>query len=298
MIRVTVPASSANLGSGTDCVGVALSLYLNAGFEYSDKMELVYSGIANPMVPLDQDLIYIAAKKIFDMAAEPFPNLRILVSSGIPLCSGLGSSAAAIVAGVCGANALLKNRFSRAELANAATTLEGHPDNVVPSLMGGFTVSMMHGNEVMYSSTKVNDKLTFIVATPKYHLETKAAREVLPKQISLEACIQQLQHACYLVSIMQSGDYEKLAAATEDVIFTPARLDLVKGYSEVAKAAVASGAYCGLISGAGPSVVALAPSESRCGQIAAVMKTAFAGIGLESEIYTMNADNDGVKIEE
>ena len=297
MIKVSVPASSANLGSGTDCVGVALPLYLRVMFDYAGSFEIIYNSGDDPKVALQQDLIYIAVRKIYRMAKETMPNLRITVDSGIPLCSGMGSSAAAIVAGLCGANALLGQRFSKEQLAAAACEIEGHPDNVVASLAGGFTVSAAYEGRVHYSTIKLDDGLAFIAAVPQYHLSTKAAREVLPKEIPLQTALTQLQHGCYLVSVMQQKRYGELAAATRDAVCTPMRKVIIKGYEEVTKAAVDSGAYCALISGAGPSIIALAKSGGNCAKIASAMNKAFTSVGLRSEVYIMNADNDGAQTE-
>lgn len=297
MIKVIVPASSANFGSGTDCVGVALPLYLTVQFERADRMIVSYPNGDAPAAP-ESDWIVIAARKVYAMAGVSFPTLKITVTSQIPLCSGLGSSASAIVAGMCGANAMLGKPFTTEQLINAATEMEGHPDNVVPSFLGGFTVSMTHAGNVHCSAMPLDAQLMFIAVHPHYRLETKSAREVLPKEVALTTALAQLQRGCYLVSVMQRKAYDRLAAATDDQIFTPARRALVKGFDQVTKAAAQNGAYCAFISGAGPTIIALADRGAQCDRIAGAMQDAFTSQGLESTTYIMLADNSGVRIEE
>lgn len=295
MIQIKVPASSANLGSGTDCLGVALPLYLTAAFEEADKPEIVFDDGTAPVAP-EQNLLHTAARKVFRMAGRELPPLRITIQSSVPLARGMGSSACAIVAGVWGADALLGNPFSQDALLKAAVEIEGHPDNVLPCALGGFTVAMQTADKVYYTKTAVDKSVRFVAAVPEYELPTKRAREVLPQQVPLQDALGQLQRACYLVSCFQRGDFSQLREATRDALFTPARRALIPGFESVRQRAEQAGAACAVISGAGPTVLAMATDAKTAKAAAAAMQEAFESAGLSCKTHILHADNNGVSV--
>lgn len=295
MIRVVVPASSANLGSGTDCLGVALPIYLQATFEEADQLTFTFEG-STQNVPLEQNLIYVAARKLFRSAGTEVPPMKVAVKSDIPLARGLGSSASAIVAGIWGANAWLGNPFSQQELVTAAVEIEGHPDNVVPCVAGGFTVAMPTQDTVLFSKISVNKKLYFTVAVPEYELPTKRAREVLPVQVDLKNSLQQIQRACYLVSAFNNSVFDSLYEATQDLMFTPYRRDLIPGFDDVVGSAVSAGAKCAVISGAGPTILAMSTTKKAATDAAKAMQKSFEKTNIYCETHILNADNDGVQV--
>ncbi len=292
--RVRVPASSANIGTGVDCLGIALSRYLTVDFEPSDTMEVVFASGFDSEIPPDKNLVLEGAKRLFARAGESMPALKITMHTDIPASRGLGSSASAIVAGVWGANALLGGRFSLSELIREATAIEGHPDNIVPCAVGGFTVSMCCAGEVFYHRAAPDKRLKFITAVPDYELSTKLARSVVPQEFPLTAVVSQLQRACYLVAGLMSGDLRALDHATEDVVFTPARKSLIPGFDPVTCAALQNGALCAMISGAGPTIIAFA-TENELG-IAQAMQEGFAKADIASEVHVLEADLDGAVV--
>ncbi len=299
MYKVIVPASTANFGCGTDCAGAALSLYLTATFQLADRTEIVYPNGGAPDVAPEKSFLYQAVCRVYQAAGVSVPAMRIAVCSEIPVSSGLGSSASSIVAGLCGANALLGSRFSQNELAQMASALEGHPDNAVPTLVGGFTVAMSYENKVHFSACAVDANLRFLAVHPHYPLATRLAREILPKTVTMQEAIAQLQRGCYLAAAMQQGNYAALAAATDDVLFTPARRAIVRGYDAVKQSAMQTGALCTFISGAGPTILALARASDDCDAIAQAMGKALETTEkLESTIYNLQVDNEGARITE
>ncbi len=292
--EVRIPASSANIGTGVDCLGIALSKYLHVRFEPAKSLSVVFeTGFAHD-IPADKNLVLEGARQVFARAGEPFPAMKLTMRTDIPSSRGLGSSASAIVAGVWGANVWLGERFSPAELINIATEIEGHPDNIVPCAVGGFTVSMSYKGEVIYHRAAPDKRLKFITAVPDYELSTKLARSVVPQEFPLAAVVAQLQRACFLVAGLSSGDLRALDLATDDVIFTPARKALSPGFDEVTGAALRQGALCAMISGAGPTILAFAVEHED--EIAAAMQAGFSKADIACEAYVLETDLDGAVV--
>ncbi len=292
--QVRVPASSANIGSGVDCLGLALNLYLTVTFSPADTQRVIFSDGFGYEIPDDKNLVLAGAKLVFARAGRPFPPLRIEMRTEIPASRGLGSSASAIVAGVWGANALLGQPFSPAELLDLATGLEGHPDNVVPCAVGGFTAAMLCGDTVAYHRIVPDARLRYIAAVPDYELSTRLARSVVPQSFALPDVIAQVQHACFLVSGLATGDLRALDQATGDLIFTPARRPLLPGYDEATAAARAQGALCAMISGAGPTIIAFATENAKA--VAQAMRQGFERAGISAVSHLLRADLDGAVV--
>ena len=174
-IKVSVPATSANVGSGFDAVGLAVTLYNTATFEESDKLDI--SSADGTRIPRgESNLIYRSAKSLFDRVGKKIPPLRIVQTNPIPMARGLGSSSACIIAGLLGANRMLGDVLNTQELLTLATAIEGHPDNVAPALLGGLTTSVFEGGEVYSVKRAVDDSLCFAAVVPDYKLLTEAAR--------------------------------------------------------------------------------------------------------------------------
>ncbi|MEA4911170.1 MAG: homoserine kinase [Oscillospiraceae bacterium] len=293
---VRVPASSANLGSGVDCMGLALSRYLTVCFESAKKTEAIFADGFDAPVPQADNLILRGARRIFEKAGEAMPALRMTARTEIPISRGMGSSASAIIAGVCGANMLLGNRFSTDDLLNEAADIEGHPDNVVPCLLGGLTVAMQSGGRVFVRRTSFPAALRIAVCVPDFKLSTQTARGVLPKDVPLAAATGQLARACFLTaSLFGGGVLTDLDKASADALFTPARTPLIPGFSDAAREAREAGALCAMISGAGPSVAAFT-SPADAASVCAAMVRGFAGAGIRAVSFDLSADNAGAKI--
>ena len=292
-VTVRVPASSANLGSGVDTLGLALDLYLTAVFETVDEPAVHYGkGFDAPLLD-DDNYVLKAAKELYLQAGLPYPALSVSIDTDIPLARGLGSSSAAIIAGLKGANALMDDHFSTQELIDVAARLEGHPDNVVPACLGGFTLAMMEESRVFTASYPAPD-LLFVAAVPGYKLKTEKARSVLPKELPLRTCISQLQRACFLVSSLQKGECEDLDCFTKDDIFTPARAPLMPGAADAISAAVQAGAHCAFVSGAGPTILALTdPDRLKAEKIACAMENAYRSLSIDALCLVLHADPQG-----
>lgn len=290
-IEIKVPASSANVGSGIDCFGIALPLWLRVKVSGAHSLETVFNEGFERDIPLESNLFVRAARRIFEKFGEPLPDMRIEMETDVPEARGLASSASALVAGALCANEWLGAPLTTDELITEASALEGHPDNVAPCMLGGFTVAATIDGKVMYKKLDPRG-LRVAVAVPDYALSTEKARAVLPQTVTLSDAIAQLQRACLLVAAVACDDRSLLAAASEDLIFTPARRPLIRGFDEVTAAARNAGAYCSMISGAGPTIMALC-GDACADAVAEAMGGAFDRAGITSRSLALRVDDEG-----
>lgn len=255
-IRVKVPATSANLGSGFDCCGIALELY-NV-FEY-EKLE---SGVELVGCPKEfaneENLAYVAYKAVCDRIGAP-SNVKItIIDTGVPVSRGLGSSATLICSGAYAANKLHGMKLSKNEVFEICTELEGHPDNVAPALFGSFCVSVtdMRGNPYTVR-THVSKRLHFTALIPDFEVQTHHAREVLPDMVKREDAVYNMSRVALLASAFKSGDSELLSIVTKDRLHQQYRRPLFRNIDEIEKCAKECGAFSFMISGAGSTCLCL-----------------------------------------
>ena len=182
-IKVSVPATSANIGSGFDALGLAVTLYNTVTFEDSEVLDI--SSADGTRIPRgESNLVYRSAKGLFEKVGKQIPPLKITQTNPIPMARGLGSSSACIIAGLLGANRMLGDVLNTQELLTLATSIEGHPDNVAPALLGGLTSSVFEEGKVYSVKRDVDETLCFAAIVPDYKLLTEAARAALPKEVS------------------------------------------------------------------------------------------------------------------
>ena len=256
-IKVSVPATSANVGSGFDALGLAVTLYNTATFEPSDKLDI--SAADGTRIPRGEtNLIYRSAKVLFDRVGKKIPALRIVQTNPIPMARGLGSSSACIIAGLLGANRMLGDILNTQELLTLATGIEGHPDNVAPALLGGLTSSVFEKGQVYSVKRDVDQSLCFAAIVPDYKLLTEAARAALPEQVAHKDAVYNLSRAALVPAAFCEGRHDLLAIATEDRLHQPYRLPLMPGAKEVFALAKECGAKAVYVSGAGSTVMAVA----------------------------------------
>jgi homoserine kinase len=272
-------------------VGVAVDRWLTASVRQANTgtAEPVFerSGTLASLNTRDsQDAIYLAYRAAVGAKKVPLPErLRFSVTSEIPVGRGLGSSAAAFVAGAALANEMLKLGLDSFGIAEVGTALEGHPDNVCPSVFGGATLALTHAGKVIVSPLEVHPSLAFVFAVPDFVLETRRAREALPNVVPHVTAVQAAAKGAALVRGLATADEAMLAAALDDVLHVPHRRRLVRGFDAVAAAAMEAGAIGATLSGAGSSMLAVARAEkadavgaamARAWQLTGVTATAFA----------------------
>lgn len=294
-IIVKVPATSANLGPGFDALGLALDLWNETEFTLADQFSLQIKGEGADRLARDQkNLIAHSVKKLCELAGQPMPALSICCTNRIPLGSGLGSSTAAILAGLLGANALLGSLFSQKDILNQVTEMEGHPDNVAPALLGGLVVSTMNEDKVIARKLPVKPCAVTVVL-PSFDFPTQKARAILPKEIPLKDATHNLSRAVLVTEALRIGDLELLGQVMDDALHQPYRLKLIPGAVEAMQAGKKAGAAAVALSGAGPALIAF--SAERDPSIGEAMKRTFASAGLRARVFELGVSEEGAKIE-
>ncbi len=255
-IKLKIPASTSNLGSGFDTFGLALNIYLNVEVSLADSLKISYSGEGEQDIVLDEtNLIFKAAAKIYEKAGARLPFLSINIENPIPLCRGLGSSGAAIIAGLAGANKLLDDKFSNSELLNFAHEIEGHPENAAASLYGGFTTNCINNGEIISRKIEITNSLKAVLLIPETSVSTEDAREVLPVLVAYDEAIFNVQRSALLTHTFLTGDFGSLKTAMQDKLHQPFRKQLLPGYDEFEEIAYENGALGVCISGSGSTLL-------------------------------------------
>ena len=301
-VEVRVPASSANLGGGFDCIAVAVDRWLSA----SASVEPARGGpptvrrsgaLAALAVEAEGDAVYIGFAAACRAAGRVAPGgLAFRADSTIPVARGLGSSAAALVAGAALANALLDLRLDDTALVAAIAAIEGHPENAAASVFGGATLSVVEPARTGQAPTpaltvaplEVHESLAFAFAVPQLALETKRARGVLPSSVPYATAVAAQARGAALVRGLATASPALLAVALDDVLHVPHRRPLVPGYDAVTAAALEAGALGATLSGSGSTIVAVARRES-APAVAAAMEAAWRRDGVTAESFASPA---------
>lgn len=294
MIKIRIPATSANLGAGFDALGLALSFYNYVEMEESDRVEI--SSADDIAVPTDEsNLIYVSAKDLFEVCGKKLEGLKLRQTNNIPMARGLGSSSACIVAGLVGANTLLGNPLTTDDLVDLAAQIEGHPDNTAPALLGGIVTAVFDGRKVHWVKQEVFTKLKFAALIPDFELKTEKARACLPKEVSHKDAVYNLSRAALFSASLLTGKFENLRTAVHDKLHQPYRMELIPDCREVFDIAYTHGAYGVFISGAGPTIMAIADESNEFFE--GKMKFSLENAGLTGwQVREFHIDNEGTKL--
>jgi homoserine kinase len=297
-VTVTVPATTANLGPGFDCLGAALTLWNQFTFALraptGQPVEITVSGSEAERVKTDtSNLVYQALTRFYDHFNQSPPPVQITIQLGIPLARGLGSSATAIVGGLMGANGLAGFPMTQEQILQMAIDMEGHPDNVVPALLGGCRLAATTPSTGwQICEIPWHPDVVPVVAIPNFELSTQAARQVLPTSYSRGDAVFNAAHLGLLVRGLETGNGIWLNAALQDRIHQPYRQSLIPGYAAVQAAAMDAGAHGMVISGAGPTLLALATPEV-AEAVQSAMESAWADQGTPALVKVVQLDNQG-----
>lgn len=297
-VTVTVPASTANLGPGFDTIGMALQLYASITMREEETTTVLLRGEHLHGVPTDEkNLLYQVAAHLYQRAGKPAPRLFIEVESDIPLTRGLGSSAAAIVGALVGANALLGEPFSREELFAMGSRWEGHPDNVGASLFGGIVVAAMPEEDdslnVPHIRLPVPHELEILAVIPLQELSTAKARSVLPPQYERRDVVFNISHSSLLVAALAQGRLDLIGQAMKDRVHQPYRASLIPGMQELLDGACEHGALGAALSGAGPTMVCLVSGDSAKRQLVSFVQGVMEKHGQQTDIKVLLPDREG-----
>jgi len=307
-ISVKVPATTANLGPGFDCFGMALTLYNKITIE-----ELVYpsKGLEINIIPGEQDnetslltiptdktnIVYKAVELLYNYVGQTPSDLRINIQTDIPIAKGLGSSASIIVGGILAANKLLGNPADEAALLSIANDLEGHPDNITPAIVGGFCISSAEEDgSIIYKKIEWPEEWKIAVCMPDYELATQISRSVLPEKVSMEDAIFNLKRSAMFIDALHTQDSELMRYALRDKLHHPYRSRLIPGFKEIKEDLAEVPTVIGtVISGAGPSIIVIYENNNY-DEINKRIHTVWADLGVKATVKKLNIDTKGAVI--
>ncbi|MCI0622884.1 MAG: homoserine kinase [Acidobacteria bacterium] len=294
---IQVPASTTNLGAGFDVLGLALQLYL--------RVELRQTGNSRPEFQLfgegagelpanEENLLWKVMNRVFDGEKQTLPGVHLRIDNQIPIARGLGSSAAAIVAGVSCFEALTGRELPSERFFQYAFEFEDHPDNITAGRFGGFTVSAVHENgKVTFFQAPITPRLKILLTVPEFQLETQKARSVIPRTLDLCDAIFNLQRSSLTVAALLKNEFHFLRETLRDKIHQPFRAPLIPGLEEILRLNQADipGLAGICLSGAGPSVLAFA--EQNLDDIYRRVAAIFERHGIRSRRFELEVDNQG-----
>lgn len=291
MIRISVPATSANLGIGYDTLGMAVSLYSHFTFERAD--ELTITGCPEEFRNAN-NLVYVSlVDALAEWGEEPF-GVSIDIQTEVPVARGLGSSSTCVVAGIMAAAALTGHTVTREELVAMATRVEGHPDNVAPAILGAAVCSFTpDGRLPRCLRYDVSDRLRFVTLIPPYEVHTSEARKVVPQEVPLSTAVWQMGRVAGLTRGLETGDASLIADANDDRLQEPYRRALIPDYDAIRETCLAGGAKTMWISGSGSTLMAVTDDTIVAKFLQVRLKERFP----ECETHILTCDTCGAQIE-
>lgn len=295
-ITVSVPATTANLGPGFDCLGLALDWWNTITVEPSRTFQVKLRGDSEGLPADESNMVVEHIRIFFQHFGAPMPTLRVTMTNRIPIGKGFGSSAAALVGGLLAGNALAGTPLTAQELLELANELEGHPDNVSAAIFGGFTISAFEGTRVVCATVEPCADWRAVVYIPEHPLSTKKARNILPTEISRGDAVFNIGRAALLAYAFTTRQASFLKIATQDRLHQPYRVPLVKGMPEMLDAACAAGANGAALSGAGPSLIAFAVSQAQALKIRSAFAETALKLKLNGEAKILKLSAEGAQV--
>jgi len=284
-LTVRAPATSANLGPGFDCLGLAVDIWGTATVETGRGDGSIEKGVTR--------LIWQGIQAAFDHIGEP-PKVSITWDNGIPIARGLGASAALRAAGLLAGNALLDNVHDVEELLGLGTRLEGFPDNMAPCLLGGFQVNARSNGAVLHLQAPLPPDLEVVVFVPDFEMPTQESRRKLPKHLSREDAVFNASRVGLLVAALNAGRYDLLDEATRDRIHQPARGEIFPGLNPIMAAAKQGGAAASYLSGGGSTVAAFTNQNAE--RVARLMTQASIAAGFSGRSIITRPTTEGAQL--
>ena len=258
-VTIRVPATTANLAAGFDVLGCALGLYNTLSFTPAERLS--FSG-CDEQYQSEENLAYVAYARVWrELRRAEIPPVHIHIEAGIPVCRGLGSSAA------MAANVMAGKPFDKRQLLALTTPIEGHPDNLAPTLLGGLTASMLLGGQVYTVEYLPHPELRFVALSPDFPLSTHEARRVLPAMVAHGDAVRNAGYLAVLLRAIEQGDEELIAASLQDRLHQPYRRRLIPEYEKVEVLAHQNGCHAVCISGAGPTILCITRDPAFAGRM-------------------------------
>lgn len=308
--QIKVPASTSNMGPGFDSLGLALNIFNYYTFDTEapeleeaktaeDPNPLIYSSSYSPNdIPYSKEnLCYRAFQYIFRKEGKIAAPIKINFDAEVPFTGGFGSSSTAILAGVMAANHILGEPYGEQELLKLGSQLDGHPDNITPSLLGGFVVCTYANREHNYVQLPWNDDLSFVAITPDFKTPTAKARSVLPAQVNYEDAVFNIGFSSLLVAAVAAKDTETLKKAFKDRLHQKHRARIVPGMQYVLDTGIEAGAVGTMLSGAGSTLLAVVDDKETAKTVALAMQAAWLQSGgIKAEYRFLKAENSGAEL--
>lgn len=308
-VSVKVPATTANFGSGFDCLGMALPIYNvvtieetvlpGTGIEINIMSETDDNDdFAIEHIPTDENnIVYKAVEMLYNSIGQSPSELKITIKSQIPIAKGLGSSAAVIVGGLLAANELLNKPADEAALLSIAAEVEGHPDNITPAIVGGLVMTSQEDDgSIVYRKLHWPEEWTITLCIPDYELATDISRSVLPKEVPLCDATFNSRRMGMLIEALHTKDAELMKLALQDKLHQPYRTKLVPGLSDIIENLKHEENVLGcVLSGAGPSILIIS-QKNNLDKIKAVVSETWANLNVKTEIHTVKIEEEGAQI--
>ena len=297
VIKIKVPASTANLGPGFDTLSLALDWYNEFTFKVTKEGLKISQHNSNKLPEDSTNLVYKSFCEAFKKQKKSPPGIELEINCQIPLAAGLGSSASAVVSGLLAANVLLEGTLTKDEILSLATKLEGHPDNCAAAIFGGLTISVSSDEKVYVSQFPWPKELLVILVIPDFDLPTRISRELLPPKISYGDATFNVSRTAYLLSSLLNKNWEGLKIGFQDRLHQPFRKDLVPGMEVVLNEGLNNGACGATLSGAGPTLVAFVNDKNKALEIGKTMAKKWMDFKVKSTYKVLNVASDGAKVE-
>lgn len=308
-VSVKVPATSANLGPGFDCMGLAIPLYNTITIEETvlpgtgiEINVLAAEDAENELllehIPMDENsIIYKAVELLYNSIGQTPSELKITIQSQIPIARGLGSSASVIVGGLLAANELLGRPADEVALLSIATEVEGHPDNVTPAIVGGLVItSQEEDGSIVYRKLDWPEEWHLTVCVPDYELATDISRSVLPKEVPMSDAVFNAQRMGMFVQAVNTKDVELMKLALKDKLHQPYRMKLVPGLEKIIANLKHEEDVLGtVLSGAGPSILIVSKGNS-LDKIKSIVRETWADLNVKADIFDASIEKQGAAI--
>jgi homoserine kinase len=296
-VRVRVPATTANLGPGFDCLGLSLDLWNEVEISFQgNSVQIEIEGEGKEFLPTDGfNLVFQSLKELaFAHRIELPAGIHIRCLNRIPVSSGLGSSSSAIIAGLVGGSKILGISPTMEQILELGCGLEGHVDNLAACLVGGLTIAITQNRAVIVNRMEIT-QFHAVIALPEVAFSTREARQALPKTIPFADAVFNLSRTALLISALSQANFYLLGVAMEDRLHQPYRYGLIPGAAEVQAAALQAGALGAALSGAGPSVIAFL-RENDGGKVADSMRQTFSDQGVKARVFHTQTSNLGAQV--
>ncbi len=295
VLKVRVPATTANLGAGFDTLGLALSLYNEFIVEENDGVVIETEPKNSYLEDPENNLFIKVIKYACERRGKVFHGAKLKQINRVPVARGLGSSATAIVGAILVSSAVSKTELTDDLFFDIAYRFESHPDNLIPAWKGGFITALIDNGKTYYNQIDFPEDIKVVVVIPDFELSTEKARSVLPEKISLNDGIFNVQRVSLFLSALQNRRYDLLKVAMDDRFHQPYRKKLIPNFDRVVQNGYDAGALGVSLSGAGSALIALADREFD--NIGKAMVEGFSQVGIKSEYKILEVDQNGAKLD-